>query len=59
MRKRIQQATDQLAFPQSLGNLMQVLVAGISKYMKENKVTDNSQHGFLKGKLCLTNVITF
>lgn len=37
---------------------MQVLVAVISKHMKE-KGTENGQHGFMKGKLCLTNVITF
>lgn len=38
---------------------MQVLVAAISKYVKENKVTENNQCAFMKGKLCLTNVITF
>lgn len=59
LRKRIQQATDQSVSPQSLGHLMQVLVAAICKYMEENKVTENSQHRFMKGKLHLTNVITF
>lgn len=28
-------------------------------YIKEDKVIRNSQHGFPKGRLCLTNLITF
>lgn len=29
------------------------------RYMKEEKVIRNNQHGFPKGSLCLTNLITF
>lgn len=59
VRKRIPQATDRSALPQSLGHLMQILVVAASKCVKENKVSENSQHGFMKGKFCLINVITF
>ncbi|PKU49358.1 rna-directed dna polymerase from mobile element jockey- hypothetical protein [Limosa lapponica baueri] len=31
----------------------------ISKYMEEKKAIRSSQHGFTKGKLCLTNLIAF
>lgn len=31
--------------------------ANISKYLKDKKVTVSSQHGFMKGKSCLTNLI--
>ncbi|KAK4826109.1 hypothetical protein QYF61_005247 [Mycteria americana] len=35
------------------------LLETISKYLKNRKVSGSSQHGFTKGKSCLTNLITF
>ncbi|CAM4588764.1 unnamed protein product [Lepidochelys kempii] len=37
----------------------QVLKESILKHLEERKVIRNSQHGFTKGKSCLTNVIAF
>lgn len=37
----------------------QILLEAISKNTKNKKVTGNSQHGFIKGKLCLTNLMGF
>ncbi|CAM5157446.1 unnamed protein product [Eretmochelys imbricata] len=37
----------------------QVLKESILKHFKERKVIRNSQHGFIKGKSCLTNLIAF
>ncbi|PKU36829.1 rna-directed dna polymerase from mobile element jockey- hypothetical protein [Limosa lapponica baueri] len=31
----------------------------ISKHVEEEKVTENGQHGFTKGKSCLTNLMAF
>ncbi|CAM5084468.1 unnamed protein product [Eretmochelys imbricata] len=42
------------------GKIMeQVLKKSILKHFKERKVIRNSQHGFTKGKSCLTNLIAF
>ncbi|CAM5119603.1 unnamed protein product [Natator depressus] len=38
---------------------MQVLKESILKHLEERKVISNSQHGFTKGKSCLTNLIAF
>ncbi|CAM5112964.1 unnamed protein product [Eretmochelys imbricata] len=37
----------------------QVLKESIQKHLEERKVIRNSQHGFTKGKSCLTNLIVF
>ncbi|CAM4577658.1 unnamed protein product [Lepidochelys olivacea] len=37
----------------------QVLKESILKHLEERKVIRNSQHGFTKGKSCLTNLIAF
>ncbi|CAM5122685.1 unnamed protein product [Eretmochelys imbricata] len=39
--------------------MKQVLKESILKHLEERKVIRNSQHGFTKGKSCLTNLITF
>ena len=35
----------------------QLVVDAISKQLEEKKVIRNSQHGFTKGKSCLTNLV--
>ncbi|PKU36532.1 rna-directed dna polymerase from mobile element jockey- hypothetical protein [Limosa lapponica baueri] len=42
------------------GKMMERLILGtISKHMEEKKAIRSSQHGFTKGKSCLTNLIAF
>jgi len=44
----------------SPGNMMeQLILQVIIKQVEENKVIRSSQHGFTKGKSCLTNLISF
>ena len=37
----------------------QLILNVISKQVEENKLTRSSQHGFTKGKSCLTNMVAF
>ncbi|GAB0175641.1 mitochondrial enolase superfamily member 1 [Grus japonensis] len=37
----------------------QLILEVISKHVKGKKVIDNGQHGFTKGKSCLTDLIAF
>ncbi|GAB0206737.1 mitochondrial enolase superfamily member 1 [Grus japonensis] len=39
--------------------MKQTFLEAIPKHRKDKVVTGNSQHGFTKGKLCPTNLITF
>ncbi|KAK4807097.1 hypothetical protein QYF61_018438 [Mycteria americana] len=42
------------------GKVMEQLILGtISRHTKDEKIIRSSQHGFTKGKSCLTNLITF
>lgn len=38
--------------------MKQIFLKTLLRHM-ENKVTDDSQHGFAKGRLCLTNLMAF
>lgn len=43
-----------------LGNVMEQLILQIiCRHIKEETITRSSQHGFTKGRSCLTNLINF
>lgn len=41
------------------GNPWQIIMKTISEHMKDKKVIGNGQHGFLKRKFCLINMVAF
>lgn len=41
------------------GNPWQIIMKTISEHVKDKKVIGNGQHGFLKRKFCLTNMVAF
>ncbi|KAK4813196.1 hypothetical protein QYF61_017631 [Mycteria americana] len=49
-----------VSLPSTLGKVLeQLILRTISRHMKDKKVIRSSQHGFTKGKTCLTNLINF
>lgn len=47
-----------VSFTSVLGEVVEhVILQSISKHMKDKKVIGSSQHGFMKGKSCLTSLI--
>ena len=50
----------QVSFNSTCGKILQQLILEtISRHMKDKKMIRNSQHAFMMGKLCLTNLISF
>ncbi|KAK4811098.1 hypothetical protein QYF61_016384, partial [Mycteria americana] len=42
------------------GKIMEKVILGVTeRYLRDNAVTGHSQHGFTRGKSCLTNLISF
>jgi len=59
-RRRTQGTTVLSASPFIPGQVMeQLILEVIMKQVEEKKFIRSSQHGFIKGKSCLTNLIAF
>jgi len=59
-RRRTWGTTGQLASPSIPGKVMEQLILDvIIKQVKEKKVIRSNQHGYTKGKSCLTSLIAF
>ena len=41
------------------GKIMEIILGTIERHLKNNAVIRHSQHGFTKGKSCLTELISF
>ena len=42
------------------GKITEKIILGVTeKHLKDNSVSGHSQHEFMKGKFCLTNLISF
>ncbi|KAK4831728.1 hypothetical protein QYF61_018858 [Mycteria americana] len=39
--------------------IMEKVILGVEKHLRDNTVIGQSQHGFMRGKSCLTNLISF
>ena len=37
----------------------QIILSAITRHVQDNQVIRPSQHGFMKGRSCLTNLISF
>ncbi|KAJ7414314.1 hypothetical protein WISP_85065 [Willisornis vidua] len=41
------------------GKVMEIILQSIEKYLKDNAIIGHSQHGFMRRKSCLSNLISF
>ncbi|GAB0207248.1 mitochondrial enolase superfamily member 1 [Grus japonensis] len=41
------------------GQIMEIILGTVERHLKNNAIIRHSQHGFTKGKSCLTNLISF